>query len=61
MLCPKPDDSKHASVQEFMDYIEKGVFDAFSKGFVDRIMLNIHDEDPSKKVRALLWEPKQRY
>lgn len=40
----------------FVDYLEKGVFDAFEKGFVDRIMLNIHDSDPTEKVSTRYGE-----
>ncbi|GBG26766.1 HORMA domain-containing protein 1 [Hondaea fermentalgiana] len=45
---------KDSGAKMFMDYLEKGVFDAFQKGFVDRIMLNIHDADPLDTVSSIV-------
>lgn len=42
-----------AVASTFMDYLEKGVFDAFEKGYADRIMLNIHETDPAEEVSLL--------
>ena len=38
--------SKNANAYNLVQLLEKGVFDALEKGYIERLLINVLDQDP---------------
>lgn len=43
--------SKNANAYNLVQLLEKGVFDALEKGYIERLLINILDQDPKVPIR----------